>query len=125
MDRRNFLRRAGGMGGAAVLVGATAAATAVADQAAEDFTHNGYRVKWRGWISPSNQNIVYGMWIAKHESQDLEWVSTTLGQCYPTRDWEALDLTCAPNWPRLTIFSTDADRATVKARARKALLEAL
>lgn len=120
MNRRGFLTR---IGGAAVAVGSAGAIAAQASPATnpDDFTHNGYRVKWRDFQSVVDQNVVCGMWHAKHETKDLAWVSTSLGQCYPSRAWEKVDLTLQRGWPMLTIFSTAEERAAVKSRALDAL----
>lgn len=125
MNRRGFLTR---IGGAAVAVGTAGAIATQASPAMnpDDFMHAGYRVKWRDFheSSPTTSTLV-GFWRAKHESLDLEWASTTLGQCYPSRAWEQIDLSRANAWPVLTVFSTDAERAAVKQRAKDALLTAL
>lgn len=125
MNRRNFLTMAGGVG---ALVGVGAAATRAESEpkaSTDDFIHRSFRVKWRDWMVSANQNVPIGMWIARHESKDLQWVSTSNGQCYPSRDWEVVDLTLARGWPLLTLFSSDADRAEAKDRARTTLLVAL
>lgn len=125
MNRRGFLK---GLGGAAAAVGAVAALPNVKAGTvfgADDFECNGYRVKWREFAEPINQSVLLGMWRAKHYTQDNEWVSTTMGQCYQSRAWEVVDLTRADGWPMLTTFSTDAERAAVKERARLALVAQL
>jgi len=121
MNRRGFLK-----GAAGVVAGAAAVAAVATPVQADNLTHNGYRVKWRDFVSPPNQNVVVGMWLAKHGTRDLQWVSTTLGQCYPSRDWEVVDMSRADDsWPLLTVFSTDAERAPVKARALEKLIAVL
>jgi len=121
VNRRGFL---GGIG-AVVAGGAALALPKVAAAHPGELEHNGYRVQWADFVTPVNQGVMFGVWRAKHKTKDLQWASTTLGQCYPTRDWEVLDLTRARDWPMLTTFSTEAEKAEVKERARKALFENL
>lgn len=118
MNRRSFFAKAGGAA-AVVVAGAHVGSE---PRMADELEHNGYQIKWRDWNAPVNQNVVFGMWLAKHRSQDNEYVSTTLGQCYPSRAWEVVDTTLARDWPRLTIFSTEAEKAAVKKRALDALI---
>lgn len=122
MNRRGFLK---GAGSAVVGIAAVAVASKAGAADADDFTHNGYRVRWGGWQVPANQDIKFGTWYAKHVTKDLAWASTTLGACYPSRAWEVVDTTLYRGWPRLDGFSTDAEFAAVKQRARAALLDAL
>jgi hypothetical protein len=128
MKRRGFLQAIGGVG-AAMTVGATTAdvTASTAPVAVDDRPHTvgGYRIKWRDFQTRPDQTVLIGMWHAKHRTQDLQWVSTTTGQCYPSRDWEAVDLTCRAGWPLLTIHSTPEECAAVKQRALVALLERL
>ncbi len=124
MNRRGFFGQFSKGAAATVLAPMVAFAPMAADDP-DDFTVNGYRVKWSGWNQRPDQNVTCGMWLAKHGTQDLQWVSTTLGQCYPNRDWEVVDMTLAHDWPLITTFSSDADRTAVKARALIALREKL
>lgn len=123
MNRRGFLSRLGGTGAAVVAAGVTGIDAPHAQ--ADVFTHNGYRVIWRDWVTPANQNVMVGMWLAKHDTIDQQWASTSTGQCYPTRDWEVVDVSRAEGWPRLSVFSTPEERAAVKQRALDALLAVL
>lgn len=125
MKRRGFLQAVGGVGAAIAAGGVGVAAMKAPALNPDDFMAHGYRVKWREFMPQPAQNVIVGMWHAKHESQDLQWVSTTLGQCYPSRDWEVIDLCRKGGWPLLTGFSTDAERAAVKERARTKLLRKL
>lgn len=125
MNRRGFLK---GLGGATAAVGAVMVVPNVkagTPFSGDEFRHAGYRVKWRDFEEPINQSVLIGMWRAKHDTQDNEWASTTLGQCYQTRAWEVIDMSRANGWPLLTTFSTDAERAAVKDRAKAALLAKL
>lgn len=124
MNRRSFLAGFGvvAAGAAAIVVAPQVAATGETAVHPDDFMHHGYRVKWSGFYDKPDQNVVCGRWHARHGTKDLQWVSTTLGQCYPSRDWEAVDMTLAPGWSITTGFSTDAERAAVKQRALDALM---
>jgi hypothetical protein len=127
MNRRKFLR---GFGAAAAATGIAGAVIVQASPKApargvDDFDHKGYRVKWREFGEPVNQAVVVGMWRAKHYTQDNEWVSTTLGQCYMSRAHEVVDLTKEDGWPLLTTFSSEAEREVVKQLAKDALLAVL
>lgn len=123
MNRRKFLK---GFSVIATAAGATAAGVKESPSAearrVDDFDHDGYRVIWREFAAPVNQDVMVGVWRAKHYTQDNEWVSTTLGQCYMSRAWEVVDLSRAPGWPVLTGFSTEAELAVVKQRAKETLL---
>jgi hypothetical protein len=121
MNRRGFL---GGLAtGVAGIAGAVA--VKVVPASGDTFMHNGFRVRWKDWITPPNQDVPIGMWFAKHTSKDLQWVSTTLGQCYPSRDWEVVDCTLARDWPQLTGFSSEQEKAAVKQRALEVLIAKL
>ena len=82
-------------------------------------------MRWKPFASPANQDVQVGAWLAKHTTKDLQWVSTTTGQCYPSRDWEVMDMTIARDWPRVTGFSSPKELAAVKQRALDALMAVL
>lgn len=124
MNRRGFL------GGFGTAVGTIAAAAALQTGGTpsvppDNMVRNGYNILWRDFTSPVNQNIIVGFWCARNDKDDNHYVSTTLGQCYPSRDWEVIDLTLAKDWPHLTIFASPEERAEVKRRAFDALMTAI
>lgn len=122
MNRRGFLGRIG-LAAAAGAAAKAATALPASSSQPDDFVHNGYRVKWKPWATPANQDVQVGAWLAQHKTEDLAWVSTSTGQCYPSRPWEVFDFTLEPGWPRITGFSSEKELATVKARALGALME--
>jgi hypothetical protein len=121
MDRRNFLRKLGIAGPAAVGAVAVSAAGANPDR----FEHDGWLVQWPGWQAPPNQRVVYGYWSASRvgDASGEFWYCTTMGACRHAYRMDMLDLSTRDGWPVLDGLHAEADAERVKRLARERLLK--
>lgn len=117
--RRNFLQRFGiGLATAGALVASPATSP-------DQFTYRGHVVRWIGWREPANMAMVFGLWIAARPTSKRLYAATTLGVVDEYSELECFDCTRLKDWPVISPLSSEADRSTVKERARLALLTRL
>lgn len=123
MNRRWFLRKAGGVLATVVTV-ATVAAPA---RESDDFMYRGYRVIWTGWKRLDAQLVTYGVWAA-FKGNRFRYM-TTCGNGCDAGELDTLDLTWnrKAGWPSPSDINlwTPAEREVVKRRALTELLETL
>jgi hypothetical protein len=119
MNRRAFLGVVGGTVAAVVAVGASA------PRVSDDFAYRGWRVRWRGWKSPVNQEIVIGYWTATQPPPNPRFLySTTMGVVRGAGELDVLDLTwMRGEWPspHALAAASESEREAVKAAAWRAL----
>lgn len=116
MNRRRFL--CGTLAGSASL-----ALAKVPDVGPNEFVYRGWRVRWRGWIEPVNQNVRVGVWLAS--GRGGFWYSTTMGVTHRANELDVMDLSRAGDGVVLTGFSSEVECAAAKEAARVRLLRAL
>ena len=93
---------------------------------ADEFMYRGFRLLWRGWIEPVNQNVSIGVWWAINEETDKCYAGTTLGVAERVHnEMDCIDTTRMRDWPIVNAFSTAAERAAAKERGRLNLLKAI
>lgn len=83
---------------------------------------------WSGWRQSANQDVEVGFWsvpVPADESGRDVLISTTLGSVQRIREFEMFDMMRYRDWPCISSRSTDSEKETVKARALKALQDAL
>lgn len=94
----------------------------------DDFSSKGWRIRWRGWRTPFNQTILFGVWMAYREDspEGQYWVSTTLGHCGSYREFDVFDTTYyKEHGTKLNPFSSERDRLAAKRLALMNLFESL
>lgn len=102
---------------------------------ADEFELGPWHVRWCGYRQPSNQIVLFGVWVAfqrdfaEQESKRIEiryWVSCTLGSTNQYRAFDTFDTTFyKEHGSMLFHFSSEADLAAAKREALARLLSSI
>lgn len=88
------------------------------------FEHEGWDVRWKGWISPANMIIEFGTWVATRDSDPGYFYVNTLGRSgFLTNPLGVMDI--EPSGPSKWFYYTDTERMTTATGVGLVLLRML